>query len=384
MRRSIGKVDGLMWLLWLLAGLHTAALCRAGTAATAGSITTVPVGGTVMFPILHHSQERFEVAMGRVHPDLAILAWKSDSPEYPYMVRQSYRNRVRFRRDTFIELRAVRPGDQGTYEVQTNYLGKELRDRDREHFELRVIGLHTAALCRAGTAATAGSITTIPVGGTVMFPVLHHSQERFEVAMGRVHPDLAILAWKSDSPEYPYMVRPSYRNRVHFRRDTFIELRAVRPGDQGTYEVQTNYLGKELRNRDREHFELRVIEPMSTPTVEVSHNSSHLTLNCSTTSGCPVTYRWERRSQDPGVGNATFPGAVLYLQHPGQHICAYSCVAEDCCSSRAVPAMLHCNAQPRGSMSRWVIVLSVVPSRCDPSHCCRAGSPGIESPQKPC
>ncbi|XP_055521466.1 uncharacterized protein LOC129715620 [Leucoraja erinacea] len=220
-------------------------------------------------------------------------------------------------------------------------------------------GLHTAALCRAGTAATAGSITTIPVGGTVMFPILHHSQERFEVAMGRVHPDLAILAWKSDSPEYPYMVRPSYRNRVRFRRDTFIELRAVRPGDQGTYEVQTNYLGKELRDRDREHFELRVIEPMSTPTVEVSHNSSHLTLNCSTTSGCPVTYRWERRSQDPGVGNATFPGAVLYLPHPGQHTCAYSCVAEDCCSSRAVPATLHCHAQPRGSRSRWVIVLSV-------------------------
>ncbi|XP_032903451.1 hepatocyte cell adhesion molecule-like [Amblyraja radiata] len=225
-------------------------------------------------------------------------------------------------------------------------------------------GLHTAALCRVGTSATAGSITTVPVGGTVRFPVLHHSQERFEVAMGRIHPDLAILAWKSDSPEYPYMVRPSYRDRVHFRRDAFIELRALRPGDQGTYEVQINYLGRDLRNRDRERFELRVVEPMSTPTVEVSRNSSHLTLDCSTVSGCPVTYRWERRSQDPGVGNATFPGAVLYLPDPGQHTCTctYTCIAEDCCSRRvsdAFPATLLSVALPGGSKSRWAIVLSV-------------------------
>ncbi|XP_032905343.1 uncharacterized protein LOC116991099 [Amblyraja radiata] len=163
----------------------------------------------------------------------------------------------------------------------------------------KTAGLHTAALCRAGTAAIAGSITTVPVGGTVRFPVLHHSQERFEVAMGRVHPDLAILAWKSDSLEYPYIVRPSYRDRVRFRRDTFIKLGAVRSGDQGTYEVQTNYLGRELRNRDRERFELRVVEPMSTPTVEVSYNSSHLTVNCSTFSGCLIIARGSTPAPTP-------------------------------------------------------------------------------------
>ncbi|XP_078252028.1 uncharacterized protein LOC144591896, partial [Rhinoraja longicauda] len=180
--------------------------------------------------------------------------------------------------------------------------------------------------------------------------------------MGRVDPDLAILAWRSDSPEDPYLIRPSYRARVRFRPHDFIELRSVGLGDQGTYEVQTNYFGRELRNRDRERFELRVVEPMSTPTVEVSRNSSHVTLHCSTASGCPVTYRWERRSQDPGVGNATFPGAVLHLPDPdpGQRTCTYTCVAEDCCSSRAVPAALHYSVRPGGSRSRWAILFAVI------------------------
>ncbi|XP_032903258.1 uncharacterized protein LOC116989788 [Amblyraja radiata] len=219
-------------------------------------------------------------------------------------------------------------------------------------------GLYTVAMCRAGTTATAGSITTVPVGGSVRFPLLHHSLERFRVAMGRLHPYHGILAWKSSSPESPHWVNPSYRDRVCFQRDAFIELRALGPGDQGTYEIETIYFGRELYNLD--NFELRVVEPMSTPTVEVSCNSSHLTLICSTVSGFPVTYRWERRSQDPGVGNATFPGAVLYLLDPGLLNYTYTCVTEDCCSRYTVNATLPCDILPGEPWSGWQIAVAVL------------------------
>ncbi|XP_055486378.1 uncharacterized protein LOC129693610, partial [Leucoraja erinacea] len=58
-------------------------------------------------------------------------------------------------------------------------------------------------------------------------------------------------------------------------------------------------------------------------------------------------------------------GELLHLQRlpnhrMGQHTCTYTCVVEDCCSNRAVPATLHSGTLPRGSRSRWAIVLSVI------------------------
>ncbi|XP_078272325.1 uncharacterized protein LOC144603060 isoform X1 [Rhinoraja longicauda] len=137
MRRSLCTA---VHLLCLLAGLHTAALCGTRTSATVGSVTTVPVGGTVRFPVQPHSHEKITVAMWRLHPDLPILDWKSYSPESPSRIHPSYRVRVRFRLDGIIELWAVGLGDQGTYERETNYFGSEPRNRDVDHFELRVVG----------------------------------------------------------------------------------------------------------------------------------------------------------------------------------------------------------------------------------------------------
>ncbi|XP_032890264.1 uncharacterized protein LOC116981362 [Amblyraja radiata] len=211
-------------------------------------------------------------------------------------------------------------------------------------------GLYTVALCRAGTTATRGSITTRCKA--VRFPLRHDSQEK--LVMSRLNPNIGILGWKSSSPEYPHIVISSYKDRIIFRRDAFIELRDVGPGDQGTYEI--SYYGRKLFDRDL--FELRVVEPMSTPTVGVSCNSSHLTLNCFTVSGCSVTYQWERRSQDPGVGNATFPRAIMRLLNTGQH--NNTCIAEDCCSSHAVTAKLLCHTPLGGSWTGWMIAAVVL------------------------
>ncbi|XP_078271855.1 nuclear factor 7, brain-like [Rhinoraja longicauda] len=117
-------------------------------------------------------------------------------------------------------------------------------------------GLHTAALCGTRTSATVGSVTTVPMGGMVRFPVQPHSHEKIRLSMWRVHSDLPIMDGKSYSPESPSWITPSYRDRVRFRLDGAIELSAVGPGDQGTYEIETNYYG---RNHDVVHFELRVV-----------------------------------------------------------------------------------------------------------------------------
>ncbi|XP_078272260.1 uncharacterized protein LOC144603009 [Rhinoraja longicauda] len=93
----------------------------------------------------------------------------------------------------------------------------------------------------------------------VRFPVQPHSHEKIRVSMWRVRPDLPILDWKSGSPESPSWIDPSYRDRVRFRLDGIIELWDVGLGDQGTYEIETNYYGREPRNHDVVHFELLVI-----------------------------------------------------------------------------------------------------------------------------
>ncbi|XP_078272316.1 hepatic and glial cell adhesion molecule-like isoform X2 [Rhinoraja longicauda] len=119
------------------------------------------MGGMVRFPVQPHSHEKIRVSMWRLHPDLPILDWKSYSPESPSCIHPSYRDRVRFRLDGEIELWAVGLGDQGTYEIETNYFDREPRNRDVEHFELRVVGMRSGSLwdrecCRVGTAVHGG------------------------------------------------------------------------------------------------------------------------------------------------------------------------------------------------------------------------------------
>ncbi|XP_078272332.1 uncharacterized protein LOC144603064 [Rhinoraja longicauda] len=77
MRRSLCTA---VHLLYLLTGLHTAAVCGTRTSATVGSVTTVTMGGMVRFPVQPHSHEKIRVSMWRLHPDLPILDWKSYSP----------------------------------------------------------------------------------------------------------------------------------------------------------------------------------------------------------------------------------------------------------------------------------------------------------------
>ncbi|XP_078272324.1 uncharacterized protein LOC144603059 isoform X2 [Rhinoraja longicauda] len=115
------------------------------------------MGGMVRFPVQPHSHEKIRVSMWRLHPDLPILGWKSYSPESPSWIHPSYGDRVRFRLDGEIELWAVGLGDQGTYEIETNYFDREPRNRDVEHFELRVVGMRSGR-CGTGRVAEWGPL----------------------------------------------------------------------------------------------------------------------------------------------------------------------------------------------------------------------------------
>ncbi|XP_062903450.1 uncharacterized protein LOC134346078 [Mobula hypostoma] len=222
--------------------------------------------------------------------------------------------------------------------------------------------LPTVVQCRAAVVSP-DSITTVPVGGSVHFPILHGSEDKYEVTLGKTSPNqLKILAWMSDRPESPYVIRPSYRNRIHFRRDGVIEMRGIKMSDQGTYEVQTNYFGRELRKRDRDQFEIHVVEPVSEPIVEISRNASHVTLNCTALGSGQITYRWERQT-DAAVGNDTVHGALLVLQNDGLSGHTYNCIAEDCCSRQiSLPVSADFNPASK-SRNYWASVLSftVVP-----------------------
>ncbi|XP_059813481.1 uncharacterized protein LOC132385431 [Hypanus sabinus] len=219
--------------------------------------------------------------------------------------------------------------------------------------------LPTVVQCRVAVASP-DSITTVLAGGSVHFPILHVSEDKYEVTLWKTSPNqLNILAWMSDRPESPYVIHPSYRNRVHFRSDGVIEMRGINMSDQGTYEVQTNYFGRELRNRDREQFEIHVVEPVSEPTVEISRNASHVTLNCSALGTGQVTYRWERQTDAAG-GNVTFHGALLFLQNDGLSGHTYNCIAENCCS-RQISLPVSADLNPASeSRNYWASVLSFI------------------------
>ncbi|XP_072890804.1 uncharacterized protein [Hemitrygon akajei] len=219
--------------------------------------------------------------------------------------------------------------------------------------------LPTVVQCRAAVASPA-LITTVLAGESVHFPILHVSEDKYEVTLGKTSPNqLKILAWMSDRPESPYVIRPSYRNRIHFRRDGVIEMRGIKQSDQGTYEVQTNYFGRELRNRAREQFEIHVVEPVSEPIVEISRNASHVTLNCTALGNGQITYRWERQTEAAG-GNYTFHGALLILQNDGLSGHTYNCIAENCCS-RQISLPVSADLNPASeSRNYWASVLSFI------------------------
>uniref|UniRef100_UPI00398E4001 SLAM family member 5-like n=1 Tax=Pristiophorus japonicus TaxID=55135 RepID=UPI00398E4001 len=176
--------------------------------------------------------------------------------------------------------------------------------------------LHCITLCRAVTPASLNSVTILPVGQDIQFPINYRSDEKYEVTFRRRSPvSLKIMAWNSARPERPYVTHPSYERRVQFHRDAFFVLQDVQLDDEGEYMVQTDYLGIQLRNHDRDSFTLRVFEPVSQPEVVITGNcSSNLKLNCSTARGTKVTCRWERQRAG-GVGNDTFQGAVLQLEN---------------------------------------------------------------------
>ncbi|XP_067829768.1 SLAM family member 9-like [Heptranchias perlo] len=222
--------------------------------------------------------------------------------------------------------------------------------------------LHWITLCRAAISASPNCITKLPTGEDIRFPINHYSDEKHEVTFRRRSPiRLKIMAWKSDRPERPYVTHPYYRHRVQFHKDGFFELQNVQLYDGGMYEIQTDYLGKQLRNKDRDPFDLWAFEPVSRPVVVITGNcSSNFKLNCSTARGTNVTHRWEKQSAH-GVSTYTFNGAVLQLGNTSeQEPHTYTCIVENPVSketSDPVTAELCDGERARGPRSHWIAVL---------------------------
>ncbi|XP_041068143.1 SLAM family member 7-like [Carcharodon carcharias] len=218
--------------------------------------------------------------------------------------------------------------------------------------------LHCITLCGAALSASPISVTNLRVGVDVRFPINYHSDGQYEVTFKRKSPvGLKVLAWNSENPETPYRIHPQYIQRVRFYRDGFVEIQDVQFDDEGVYEIQTDYLGDQLRVNDQDLFELRVFEPVSQPMVVITGNCN---LNCSASSGTDVTCRWKRQSAD-GIGDDTFYGAVLPLGNMSElQSHTYRCIAENPVSvEMSGPLTMEmCDGDgDRGPRNRWIFFL---------------------------
>ncbi|XP_042200782.1 hepatocyte cell adhesion molecule-like isoform X3 [Callorhinchus milii] len=107
--------------------------------------------------------------------------------------------------------------------------------------------------------------------------------------------------------------------------------------DSGEYRIQTNYLGKVLRQRDELTFHLKVFEPVAQPVVKVTTNCSvpAATLTCSAPNGTNPLFHWEKVSGFAG-NTVVYNGSTLHLSNvTGRERDSYTCVAHNPVSQTA-------------------------------------------------
>ncbi|XP_078066243.1 SLAM family member 5-like [Mustelus asterias] len=176
------------------------------------------------------------------------------------------------------------------------------------------------------------TITNATTGEQVQFPIQYNGTGQYDVTFRLKFPvAFNILTWKSNSPEKLYIVHPLYQHRVGIYSD-LVGLNDVHVNDTGEYEIQINYYGIELKNRDESTFRMEVFKPVSQPETGILGNCSSLpniTLSCSVSKETNVLIHWEKVSLS-GPPSEIYNGTVLVIDHvteEEQHV--YRCIAEN-------------------------------------------------------
>ncbi|XP_067898141.1 hepatic and glial cell adhesion molecule-like isoform X2 [Heterodontus francisci] len=227
--------------------------------------------------------------------------------------------------------------------------------------------LNLFVVCGEALFARPDTITNATAGEQVMFPLQYQDgEDQYDVTF-RLRFPLAfkILTWKSNNPEKLHIVHPLYQHRVQIHTG-FVVLYNVQVNDTGEYEIQIDYYGTELKNRDQSTFRMQVSEPVSQPVIEILGNcvsAPNITLSCSVSKGTNVIIHWEKVSLS-GVLNETYDVALLVIDcvtEEQQH--AYRCIAENPVSnitSNRVTIDLHKGTNPNGNRTHLMILIPVV------------------------
>ncbi|XP_038672501.1 hepatocyte cell adhesion molecule-like [Scyliorhinus canicula] len=218
--------------------------------------------------------------------------------------------------------------------------------------------------CGEALIARTDTITNTPAGEPVQFPIQYQGTDQHDVTFRLKFPlPLKILTWKSKYPEKLHIVHPLYQYRVEIHAD-FVMLNDVHVNDTGEYEVQIDYYGIELKNRDESTFRMQVFEPVSQPETMIlgdCTSSSNITLNCSVSKGTNYLIYWEKVSSS-GVLE-TYDVTVLVIDcvtEEEQRM--YRCIAENPVSnatSDRVTVSLYSGANLNGRRKYLMVLIPV-------------------------
>ncbi|XP_072330736.1 hepatic and glial cell adhesion molecule-like isoform X2 [Scyliorhinus torazame] len=221
-------------------------------------------------------------------------------------------------------------------------------------------------VCGEALNVRTDTINNAIAGEQALFPIQHQGTDQYDVTFRSKSPvAFKIFTWKSNNPEELHIVHPLYKHRVGIDGG-FVMLNDVQVDDNGEYEINIDYYGTELKNRDESTFRMQVFEPVSQPETAILGNcksSSNITLNCFVSNGTNVMMHWEKLSLF-GVLNETYDGTLLVIDcvtEEEQYV--YRCIAENPVSnatSDPLTVSLYNGANPKGKIHRLMFLVPLV------------------------
>ncbi|XP_072330743.1 hepatic and glial cell adhesion molecule-like isoform X6 [Scyliorhinus torazame] len=221
-------------------------------------------------------------------------------------------------------------------------------------------------VCGEALNVRTDTINNAIAGEQALFPIQHQGTDQYDVTFRSKSPvAFKIFTWKSNNPEELHIVHPLYKHRVGIDGG-FVMLNDVQVDDNGEYEINIDYYGTELKNRDESTFRMQVFEPVSQPETAILGNctsSTNITLKCSVFSGTNAMIHWEMLSLS-GVLNEAYDGTLLVIDcvtEEEQHV--YRCLAENPVSnatSNPVTVSLYNGANPNGKINHLMVLVPLV------------------------
>eukprot|EP00061_Rhincodon_typus_P003934 g21332.t1 len=127
------------------------------------------------------------------------------------------------------------------------------------HSKSGLFVFHLDVVCGGEVFARPNTITNVPAGEEVLFPIQSQGREdQCNITFKSRFPQtFEILELKSNNPEKLHIVYPLYRHRVGIDRNSVI-LYDAQVNDTGEYEMHIDDCGTKLKRHDRSSYRKQV------------------------------------------------------------------------------------------------------------------------------